>query len=165
MDTFRLIPLSGGKAHAMVDPWAFEFLSQWKWQVSEKGYARRTVVFDGKASLIWMHRVVCGAPENAIVDHANKNTLDNRFANLRWANASNNNRNRKPNARRALGIRYKGVYRNNNCGTFYARISHKSDGRSRSVYLGSFASAEEAARAYDAAALRLHGEFAQLNFA
>jgi hypothetical protein len=165
MNTFRIIQLSSGSAHAIVDPWAFEFLSQWNWQVSEKGYARRSVTFDGKTSLIWMHRVICGAPSHAIVDHVNKNTLDNRMVNLRLANASGNNRNRKPNAKRALGIRYKGVYRNTNCGTFYARISHKINGSSRTVYLGSFTSAEDAARAYDEAAIRLHGEFAQLNLA
>lgn len=163
MNSYRLIPLSCWKSHAIVDACAFDFLSQWAWQLSEKGYARRSVTFDGKTSVIWMHRVVCCAPGNAIVDHANKNTLDNRLSNLRYANASDNNRNRKPNAIRKDQAKYKGVYKNHNCGTYYSRISFKEAGKMKNLYLGSFASEEDAARAYDAAATRIHGEFARLN--
>jgi len=41
-----------------------------------------------------------------------------------------------------------------------ARISHNG----KRIFLGYFDDLEEAARAYDAAAIKLHGEFATLNF-
>jgi hypothetical protein len=53
---------------------------------------------------------------------------------------------------------FKGVYRT--AGTWWARVN--VGGASR--HLGSFATAEEAARAYDAAALEMWGERTYLNF-
>jgi len=54
---------------------------------------------------------------------------------------------------------YKGVYRDK-AGKFQACV--KQGGWKE--YLGSFATAEEAACAYDAKAIELFGEFARLNF-
>ena len=54
--------------------------------------------------------------------------------------------------------KYKGVEKTKN--TWYARITVNGD----KIYLGSFPTEKEAAMAYDTAASRHFGEFAQLNF-
>lgn len=53
---------------------------------------------------------------------------------------------------------YKGVYKKRS--RWAARIAVNGE----TTWLGTFKTEEEAARAYDAAAKRLHGEFARLNF-
>ena len=164
MNSTRLIPLSGGKAHAIVDAEAFEFLSLWNWSVTDKGYARRVMCIDGASSLIWMHRFIMSPPPGIDVDHINRNPLDNRLCNLRYATKTGNVRNRGPNKYRRHGVAYKGVYKNANCLTYTARISRSVDGVQKHIYLGSFRDQIDAARAYDAAALEIFGEFAALNF-
>lgn len=89
-----------------------------------------------------------------IVDHANRNPLDNRRRNLRFATPSLNTVNRK--YRNKTGFR--GVAEND--GKFIARIWVDKKKR----YLGNFATAELAALAYDKAAIAAFGEFALLNF-
>ena len=81
------------------------------------------------------------------MDHENGNGLDNRRENLRLATHSQNQRNR----RRTRDKVYKGTRRNGK-----KWVAH--------IVLGTFASEEEAARAYDHAATLLYGEFARLNF-
>lgn len=94
------------------------------------------------------------------IDHINNNTSDNRITNLRSCSISENSRNyRKP-----LGAtsKYRGVCWVKRDQTWAARIS---DGRGGKLSLGNYSKEIDAARAYDAAAKTLHGEFAVLNFA
>jgi len=159
-----LIPLSSGKAHAIVDACAFEFLNQWNWQLSDKGYAVRKPFLFGKSYVVWMHRVISSPPEGVLIDHINLNRLDNRLDNLRFATHSGNVTNRGPNKERVNDIQYKGVYKNGKYPTYSARMTLKIDDAHRHVYLGSFKTQEEAAMAYDREALKRFGEFAKLNF-
>lgn len=55
---------------------------------------------------------------------------------------------------------FRGVYEHSWGGTYFAQISAQG----RREHLGSFATKESAAQAYDQAALRLHGDDAVLNF-
>jgi len=78
----------------------------------------------------------------------NHNGLDNRRCNLRFCTPQQNMGNKR--AKNAL----RGVFPKN--GKFFAQIGR--------THLGSFASATEAAAAYDRAANERYGEFAILNF-
>jgi hypothetical protein len=100
---------------------------------------------------------IIGRPEKGmVVDHINGDPMDNRRDNLRICTVQQNNWNRK---RRPNGSSsFKGV-----CavgGRFTANIAPNG----KMTHLGSFATEEEAARAYDKAAREHYGEFACLNF-
>ncbi len=106
-----------------------------------------------------MHREVINVPNGMVADHANQNTLDNRKANIRPATPTQNAYNkRKPN-RKSTSI-YKGVSWSQSDKKWMSRIY--IDGKNR--YLGCYKTQIEAAKAYDHAAKKYHGEFAYLNF-
>lgn len=110
----------------------------------------------GGRKRIILHRWLLDAPDDRVVDHINGDTLDNRTCNLRACTMAENIRNNT--GWRVRRQAYKGVSLVGQ--RFMARITHER----RERYLGVFAAAEDAARAYDAAALELHGAFARLNF-
>jgi HNH endonuclease len=71
----------------LVDDSDFEFLNQWKWRASSEGYAVRSIGNSRRKPRpeIKMHRLLVGARAGQIIDHVNRNKLDNRRANLRFA--------------------------------------------------------------------------------
>lgn len=95
------------------------------------------------------------------MDHINRDPLDNRRENLRPATQAQNMRNRGANKLKKRSC-YKGVgFRPDlvqRPWTAHIQREHKAH------WLGYYATEEEAARAYDKAALELFGEFAYLNF-
>jgi len=93
------------------------------------------------------------------IDHINGKPDDNRWENLREATHGQNMRNMKVPSTNKSGFR--GVHRHSQMDKWEAGI--RAHGRKH--YLGIFDVAEDAARAYDAAAERLHGEFARTNVA
>jgi hypothetical protein len=107
-----------------------------------------------------LHRQIMGIPEGTrqLVDHRDGDGLNNARSNLRIASRAQNNMNRGPRA--GSSSRFKGVFFHKASCKWMAEI--RCDGRAD--YLGLFGSEEAAARAYDTAAVRLHGDFARLNF-
>ena len=105
-----------------------------------------------------MHRVILDAPAWRGVDHVNGNGLDNRRANLRFADQTFN----QANARRGRSStsRYKGVTLVKKSGRWLAQTTRNG----KTVFLGYHDTEEAAALAYDAYAREAFGEFACLNF-
>lgn len=99
-----------------------------------------------------------GEQPRLAIDHINGDKSDNRIGNLRLATHAQNLQNRGPFRRNVSG--YKGVSFNRRSGKFLAAFRHNGE----KYDLGYFDNGEEAARAYDAAVSRVHGEFAYLNF-
>lgn len=155
----REIPLTKGKV-ALVDAADFEWLSQWKWFAHVTGYCLGNVNVDGVRRTVTMHRMIMEPPPGFEVDHANRDGLDNRRANLRVATRSQNVVNRIV---RAGAAGFRGVYidaSHHGARPYRAEISFNG----KRARLGRHLTAIEAARAYDRAARQLHGEFAILNF-
>lgn len=150
------IPLTQGK-YAIVDAADYERVSRYKWCLSSTGkqlYAQRRT--GGKT--IRMHQFIMNPPKGMVVDHIDGNGLNNRRCNLRICTRLENTRNRRRNPNTATG--FKGVWHDRKTGKYWAHICFEG----KVVRLGSFATAVEAARAYDRKARELFGQFACLNF-
>jgi len=93
-----------------------------------------------------------------MIDHVNHDRTDNRWCNLREASATENARNTSSNA--GSTSRFLGVFWSKKARRWCVKIKH--DGKV--VTVGHFASELEAAKAYDARATAVFGEFANLNF-
>ncbi len=161
-----VIRLTQGQV-ALVDEEDYERLLSFKWYAwinppRSTFYAVRSIRIHGKKSAqrIYMHRVITDAQRGEIIDHINRNSLDNRRANLRRVSQHQSTLNRRLlMASNTSGFR--GVTPRRRGRAWYAQITVNY----RNIYLGTFDSPEEAAVAYDAAALKYYGpEFAQLNF-
>ena len=105
--------------------------------------------------LVWLH--VHGRWPVDVLDHINRDGFDNRLVNLREATPSLNQANRaRPNCNTSG---FKGVSRRTDGKAWCASVRKEG----KDYRLGFFASAEDAAAAYNIGAIEHFGEFAQLN--
>lgn len=150
IDGTALIPLTQG-AFALVDAAdSLDVIAAGPWHVSRCGNKLYAAHTGGE----YMHQFLTGY---AMTDHANGISLDNRRANLREANASQNNANRLT-VRNKSG--YRGVHFHRPSGRWHAQVTKNGTTHSLKYH----ATPELAARAFDAGAALLHGDFAVLNF-
>lgn len=151
------IPLSQGMT-AFVDESDYDLLIKTKWSASKKSEGRFYAFGHTKNGGTLMHRAIMGVYDPAIIiDHIDGNPLNNQRNNLRMCTQSENMMNRAPNK----GKKYKGVFKCGWVNKFRAGIKHNK----KNIYLGYFYTEEEAAMAYDKAALSIFGAHAKLNFA
>jgi hypothetical protein len=157
----KLIPLTQG-LWTLVDAADYERLGIFKWCAHREHSGSFYAVRRDKKRILRLHREVLELPIGRLpeVDHISMDTLDNRRSNLRLCplGGKRNAQNSGPRSANTSG--FKGVTWDASHNRWLAQINADS----RHYQLGRFGDPEAAARAYDAAALRLHGEFARLNF-
>lgn len=148
----------GTNKKALVDDEDYPLLSRYKWHFDHKEYVKSSIF----NTTVKLHRMIMAAPKSLQVDHINGDKLDNRKCNLRLCdNASNQaNKKKRPLMKgKPTSSRFKGVHYRKDRKEWSARIGHKN----KRIDLGSYKNEEDAAIAYNKAALKYHGEFASLN--
>lgn len=145
-----------GDVVAIVDAADYELVAPFRWYLDSGGYVATS---DKQIGPIRMHRLLMGLRKGfkPMIDHANHNTTDNRRGNLRLVHGNGNVGNMHKPPHGVLSI-YKGVSVSGDKWRAYIKIQR------RQFNLGSYESEILAARAYDAGAIAVFGEFALLNF-
>ena len=159
----REIPLTQGYV-AIGDDEDYECVSTHKWTALIAKRKHGTVVYGYRREnwdnsrrrwlgMVLLHRFVLDAPHGISVDHRDGNGLNCCRYNLRLAT-------KRLNATNILRALPKSGYR----GVFFDHERQLYRAEADKKYLGRYATAEEAARAYDIHALLVFGEFAKPNF-
>jgi hypothetical protein len=134
-----------------------------KMSIRSKGYASVSLMREGVAHKLAVHRVVAFAfvPGHDAVhswtDHIDGNKLNNRVENLRWCSPTENARNRRIMKNNTSGVT--GVYFNKPTGKWMAYI--RTQGKMQ--YLGIYETKEEAEFVRAQAVATEFGEFAPTN--
>ncbi len=152
MKSIELTGKAGMGQRMLVDNEDYEDLIKYKWSLAS-GYAKRSFRANGRINTVKAQRQIMRPEKNKVVDHINHDKLDNRKRNLRICTQAENTR----NLLKTKGG-FKGVQKHRRL--FQAAIGFNN----RHIFLGSFDTAIEAAKAYDKASKKYHGNMGVLNF-
>lgn len=150
--------LIGSGFYAKVDDVDFPKLSALPWfsQRATNGVVYAALKLPKKPKT-YMHRIISGAKKGEWVDHRDRNGLNNQKSNLRICSASQNIAGKRMSRNNTSG--FKGVGFCKKSGRWHAYIKKNR----KFIFLGSFTNPLAAAKSYDAAAIRLNGQFARTN--
>ena len=129
-----------------------EFVDGYKFNLDNKGYVKYSGTKDGLNGKL-LHRIIMDDPEDLIVDHINRNPLDNRRDNLRIVSIQENSMNLNMRKTNKSGIT--GVCWDKNVNKWVAKITYKY----KRIHLGCFDNLEDARKARKDAEMKYFGEF------
>lgn len=156
----KIISLSRGLV-TVVDDEDFDYLMRWVWHAMKsrnRFYAAGSQTYpDGTTQHFLMHRIIMKATPDQFVDHRSRDSLDNRKENLRFCTNGENQMNAGIPSHNTSG--FKGVSRTRQGDKWRATIQLHGV----SKQLGVFLTPQEAAAAYDEAAVLHFGGFALTN--
>ena len=141
--------------YTLVDDEDYDNLNQFRWSLNSNNYVSRYGYLNGKKTFITLHRYLMNPPKGMQVDHVNGDRLNNQTFNLRVCTQSQNCTNRK--ASKIPNSGYRGVEKHGDRWRSRIKINQKH------IHLGVFDTKEEAALAYNKAAMAYFGEYARLN--
>ncbi len=127
---------------SIVDKEDFDFLNQWNWSF-DGNYATRSQHIrisknKYRSKKIYMHRLIMGNEDELVIDHINKNKIDNRKSNLRFSTVSSNIRNGSLRKSNKSGVQ--GVYWCKFSKKWVSQIMVKR----KHIHLGKFSNKQEA---------------------
>jgi hypothetical protein len=154
----KQIFLTNSPFYTIVDDEDYERVSLYKWHLTTKGYVVRCGATTEET--VSLHNFILNVPPSSGVDHINRNKLDNYRANLRLADNSTQGQNRGRFRNNTSGYRGVSIKRGKRGVRYQAYIKFNY----QHIYLGYHNTAEDAARAYDKAALQYFGSGANTNF-
>jgi len=142
---------------ALIDSEDFPLIKNQKWYLNSNGYVMTRFKQGNKKRVhLTIHSIILGRPDSYI-DHEDDNPLNNKKSNLRICTQSQNTANKRKQSNNTSG--FKGVSWHKTRSKWRASIRFEY----KQYHLGLFKSKGEAAFVYNAAAEKLHGEFARLN--
>lgn len=147
------IYLSQGQC-AIADYADYERIKEYRWYASAVKSGKFYVHSSAGKPKKMLHRFIASAGRGHIVDHINRDPLDNRKCNLRYASHSLNNHNSKAYGKHG----YRGVSKNRDA--WVATISQNN----KHKVFGRYGNKIEAAIRYDLEAIKIYGKDATLNF-
>jgi hypothetical protein len=160
MESIR-IPLTQGK-YATIDTDQLDVVLRFRWTAYKHGlvwYARGRRELEYGWHTVSLHHLILAVPSRIHIDHIDRDGLNNTRQNLRVCTHTENMLNRRLFASNSSG--YRGVSPNPHGGKpWRAQIT---DGGTKHM-LGTFDTAEDAARAFDVAAREFRGTTAIANF-
>ena len=131
-------------------PEGFDLYLANKWHSSDFGKSHKYLKKSKDSKTIFFHRELTKAGDGLQVDHINGNGLDNRLTNLRVVVPSENYKNRRNNG---IGrSKYLGVYPYPRTHSSFGKYRASIRCNGKAIYLGTFISEIEAAKARDTAA-------------
>lgn len=158
----KIILTQNKKKHTVtLDRDGYKLFLSCKWSIYKHRntfYLFRIELINGKYKNLKFHRELLKLKDKSLlVDHINRDGLDNRLVNLRLCSNRENCRNR--NKRKNTSSVFKGVHFEKRSNKWLARIQTDN----KRITLGLFDNEYEAAKAYDLGALKYFGEFACTN--
>ena len=127
--------ISNSKEYGICDLEEWERFKDYKWRLSKRGYLDAHI----KGKTVLMHKILLPTKEGYIVDHINRNKLDNRKSNLRYATKKVNAINRSISSKNTSGCIGVSIKKN---GKYVAHI-----GCGKKISLGTYSSFEQAKKA------------------
>ena len=144
------------KWKVMVDDEDFEYLQSFNWQVDKYSSVNTHGNYGMGRTL--MCRLIMKPPLGVEIDHIDGNRLNNQKSNLRFANSSQNKCNRGARKDSKSGIKGVSWHSQRNKWTVRIKIPY-----GKYLSLGLYDDKDVAAKVYNQAARKYHGEFAFVN--
>ena len=136
-------------ARALIDIEDVEKVKDLKWCLNGNGY----VLHSTCKNKAFLHRLLTNCPDDMMVDHINRDPLDNRKSNLRIVSNQQNSMNKGPQKRNTSG--HKGVSWDKKRNKWYAYITVNY----KLINLGRFSILEDAIEARKRAEIKYFGEY------
>lgn len=147
-----------GQKIILIDESDYHVIKEYNWCISKSEKNRLYVTSSvWKGNKLYLHRVIAGAKRHEIIDHKNGDPLDNRRDNLRVCSQAMNCHNQGLRSNSSTG--FKGVHFYKSRQKFVAEITVNY----KRISLGYFDNVNDAAYAYNTAAMQYFGDFAKLN--